>query len=581
MPDYARKLIIGRNSAIETLSTAFPIMKGVKMSESSTKGLSRRGFIAGAGAVAAGAAACAAASNVKVAKADEGGIPTSWDDEADVIVLGTGFAGLSAAVTILEEHLGSVIVLEAAPEAEAGGNSRVSGQLLFIPESPEKALIYQNNLNDVYTVDQDIMQAWADNICENYDWLTGLGADLQESTTCNPEFPDVEGSDGCHTYFIDGVLGNSKLWDFFMEVADWDDCQIEYNTRVTDLIYDPATREVYGVRAEDGRTFKANKGVIMACGGFENNEDMRHENYVIGYPDLMTSGTPYNVGDGINMVRDIGADLWHMNNFSLGFISAKNGEDGGPLYATWDTKDYIYVGPNAKRYAYEETDGLSKHGKFVRNGVYVPVDVPFPEHVIFGSKAFEAGEIFPPNNAYRWDGMVRPMVADSNQGFVDAGVIIKADTVRELAEKIGLDPDTLEETVNTYNQYCADNFDPDFGRGQDYYGNFSGMESSVNDTESTTDEERIVIEGFDLEPLEAPFYAFRQYLAIYNTQGGPRRGVDGSVLNTKGEPIPRLYAAGEFGAEYSYMYNGGGNASEAVSSGRLAARSVSALEPWE
>ena len=71
------------------------------------------------------------------------------------------------------------------------------------------------------------------------------------------------------------------------------------------------------------------------------------------------------------------------------------------------------------------------------------------------------------------------------------------------------------------------------------------------------------------------------YTGTLNTQGGPRRGTDGSVLKVDGTSIPRLYAAGEMGTIYSYNYNGGGNVSEAMSSGRLAARSIGALESWE
>lgn len=71
------------------------------------------------------------------------------------------------------------------------------------------------------------------------------------------------------------------------------------------------------------------------------------------------------------------------------------------------------------------------------------------------------------------------------------------------------------------------------------------------------------------------------YTAVLNTQGGPRHDVDGGVLKFDGTAVPRLYAAGEMGTIYSYNYNGGGNVSEAMSSGRLAARSVGALQAWK
>ena len=89
------------------------------------------------------------------------------------------------------------------------------------------------------------------------------------------------------------------------------------------------------------------------------------------------------------------------------------------------------------------------------------------------------------------------------------------------------------------------------------------------------------IAAFDLEPIEGPYYAIRLYISAINTQGGPKRAADGNIVKPGGVGIPRLYGAGEMGTIYSYNYNGGGNVGEALSSGRLAARSIGALQPWE
>ena len=545
---------------------------------------SRRSFLMGTGVVAAGVAAVGLTACSSDEEEDEESttvtgdwMPEAWDAEVDILIVGTGAAGLSAAITAATEDLGSVLILEAAPEGEGGGNTRVSGQLLFIPDTAEDAITYQTALNADYVVEDELMQAWAENLVENYDWLTDLGADLQEASSCNPEFPDIDGSDGCHTYLHEGVTGKSRLWEFLMEVADDYDCEIQYDSRVVKLVFDPYTKEVYGVQTEDGAYYKANKGVILACGGFENNPEMIRNYYTSGYYELMPGGTPYNRGDAITMCQAIGADFWHMNNYSLSYLAAAVSEDcPSGSYPSWSSKDYIYVGPNSKRYIYEETSSLSKHGKTLTDGVYVSSHVPLPQHVIFGSQAFEAGNIFP-DYPYNWPDLVCGKMASDNQGYVDAGLIVTADTVAELAELIGLDPDTLEETVNTYNEYCETGVDLDFGRGEDVYGNFGGM----LDGGTSTGEESVVVSGFDLVPLEAPFYAFEEGMTILNTQGGPKRGADGGVLDTEGNAIPRLYTAGELGCVYSYMYNGGGNVSEAVSSGRLAARSCGALGSWD
>lgn len=538
--------------------------------------VSRRDLVKITGA----AAAATAVAGASLAAADESAaswMPEAWDGEADIVVVGTGAAGLCAGITACDEGLGSVLVLEAAPEAEAGGNTRVSGQLMFIPDTAEDAVKYQTNLNGPYAVDEELLQAWAENLCENLEWFDHLGGELVESGSCNPEFPDIEGSEGCHTYVLDGVTGEGHLWDFFMKVAADHGVPIQYDTRVTELVFDPATKEVVGVKALDGRCYKANKGVILACGGWENDPALMNTYYTNGYPDMAPAGTPWNVGDGLRMAQSVGADLWHMNNYSLANLAARVSNSSPCVsFPLWSTKDYIYVGPNAKRFCYEETTSLNKHGKTLRDGVYVSQHVPMPHYAIMGKAAFETGPLFP-QYPYLWTDLIGPKDAQDNQGYVDAGLIVKADTVRELAEQIGLDPDTLEETVNAYNEFCANGKDEDFGRGEDYYGNFSGM---VSGSAESSDEETVVISGFELQPLEAPFYAFKQYISILNTQGGPKRSAKGEVLDLNGNPIPRLYAAGELGCVYSYQYNGGGNVSEAVSSGRLAARSAGALEAW-
>ena len=86
----------------------------------------------------------------------------------------------------------------------------------------------------------------------------------------------------------------------------------------SELIQHDTTKEILGVRAQRGNrsiTVKARKGVVLTCGGFENNQEMIRD-YLPGVPYCYTSGTPYNEGDGITMAMSVGADLWHMNNYA-------------------------------------------------------------------------------------------------------------------------------------------------------------------------------------------------------------------------------------------------------------------------
>ena len=78
-----------------------------------------------------------------------------------------------------------------------------------------------------------------------------------------------------------------------------------------------------GVLTEDGRAFKANKAVVMACGGFEYNQTMMNMANTVGFSGIRGTGGWFNRGDGVKMVQALGAELWNMNNFSGNRIAIK------------------------------------------------------------------------------------------------------------------------------------------------------------------------------------------------------------------------------------------------------------------
>ena len=546
--------------------------------------LTRRNFVAGT-AVAAGAV-CAAGAVAASASADEAAI--AWDAEADIVIVGCGGAGICAAITAADEGLGSTLLLEAAPEGDEGGNTRVSAQVIFCPDSVEGAIEYQTNLNGLHKVEEKYLQAWAENLTQNIDWLASQGIQTQETAFFNPEWPDVEGSDHCHCYLAGEEMGFGKLWDALAARAEELGIEIQHDTRVTQLVVENG--EVHGVRDESGKTYKANKGVILACGGFENDADMVSNYFQIGYSECKPMGTPYNRGDGIKMAQSVGADLWHMNNFAnsgYGTLSAGEGDMKSVVITQWPLKDYIYVGPDGTRFMYEEKQSLARHGKYLTSGCATNAAQPAGTWCIFGSETFDSDQcVFQQSYICQWNIQYGLAAHATNQEYLEAGQIFKGETAEELAEQIGIDPATLASTIANYNANAANNVDPDFNRGTDVYSAFNygaqGESANAGKTEADNgggDMEPSIL-AFNLKELQAPYYAVHLYTAMLNTQGGPRRDVDGGVLKFDGTTVPRLYAAGEMGTVYSYNYNGGGNVSEALSSGRLAARSAGALEPW-
>src|ERR1051325_5743925 len=252
-------------------------------------------------------------------------VPETWDVEADVVVAGFGAAGFAASVAA--HDLGAdVVILEKAPEGEHGGNTRVAGQGYLNTSDPGKAAAYLTALCGPYTVPELMVRVWAEEMCRNNDWLAGLGGDPQEHThpaadrqelqhpPVGIEFPDLPGADCVHKFHDGPTYGYSYTWKLFERLVTERAIPVLYETPGKELIQHDVTKDILGVRAQRGEKsiyVKARRGVVLTCGGFENNQEMIR-NYLPGVPYCYTTGSPYNEGDGITMAMSVGADLWHM-----------------------------------------------------------------------------------------------------------------------------------------------------------------------------------------------------------------------------------------------------------------------------
>jgi succinate dehydrogenase/fumarate reductase flavoprotein subunit len=166
-----------------------------------------------------------------------------------------------------------------------------------------------------------------------------------------------------------------------------------------------------------------------------------------------------------------------------------------------------------------------------------------PSFVVFTEQTRLAGRIAfagrgSSSDSYSWS-------ADNGEE-VARGWIKSASSLAELAGLMSVDAPSLGTTVAAYNDSCAAGADPGFRR-----------------------------DPATLEPIVGPpFYAIEIWPCLFNTQGGPRRDASGRVLDPFGRPIPRLYSAGELGSLWHRFYPGAGNLSEALASGRIAARNA-------
>ena len=533
--------------------------------------LNRRSFLQ-----TAAAATALAGFSAAPALADAPAPATDWADEADVVIVGTGCAGMSAALTMALEDLGSCLVLEVAPRELRGGNSGATAGIVFSPDSVDAAIEYQNALSGAYACDDEVMQVWAENLLENIPWMTEhLGCEFKRNEQgtwgIQGEYPFMPRAQECPSYNVT----EGTTWQVLAGKYDELGVPTYYETRATKLITND-NGEVIGVEAEDGRRFKAHKAVLLATGGFEANPEMMKTYLPAGYPDVIGKGSWYNRGDGIKMAQALGAELSHMSNVSgaaLGLRMMPEGDVDARTWTRWHTQGYVWVDARGRRFQDEGVlyTELLRHGKQYRAGTFTESSMPSGAWAIFTQEEFDAGCIFS-TSCFAAMKAVDGRFTE-NQQALDAGVIVKCDTVDDLAAATGIDAAQLQKTLDRYNAHVAAGEDTDFGRGaaKNEYSEPLTWEGNENDEEGRA--------ACKLVAIEAPYYCTPLVGTLLNTQGGPKRSAKCEVIDVYGEPIARLYSAGEMGCEYHYIYNVGGNIAEAISSGRLAARIMSALDP--
>ena len=239
------------------------------------------------------------------------GVPAKWNKEVDVVIVGTGHAGLAAAITAADAGA-KVVILEKMKKELEGGNSKVSGNMWWTPTDLPQAIQYIEALSYGLT-GKECVQALAEEMMKLNDWLEKLGIKHTPLGIFQPEHPELPGAACVRTWSNSGS-SDGKLWIPLREQVEKRKVEVMYEAPAKALIQTPS-REIAGIRAEvAGKPYyiKAKKGVILCCGGFEFDFEMQKQ-FLPGWP-IYGQGSPGNTGDGIRMAQQAGAALWHMNN---------------------------------------------------------------------------------------------------------------------------------------------------------------------------------------------------------------------------------------------------------------------------
>ena len=304
--------------------------------------------------------------------------------------------------------------------------------------------------------------------------------------------------------------------------------------------------------SQRGRAMRigARKGVILAAGGFDKNEQMRAANAPHYKSAKLSGGTGGNTGDSIRAGQSVGAGTMNMHSAWAAPVWYVPGEPGGRL-CTMERAlpGGIMVAQDGKRYLNEAASyhitGQQMAKREAEHGDASPTWFVFDAD--YRAK-YPAGPLLPVLPDWAQNGMVK-------------SIMHKAGSIAELAEKIGVDPAALQATVARFNEGAAKGEDPDFHRGDAAYDKMYG-DPSVQPNPC-------------LAPIDkGPFYAMPIYPGDIGTNGGLATDEKARVLDESGKPIGGLYAVGNNAASaMGESYPGAGvTIGPAMTFGFLAAR---------
>lgn len=544
--------------------------------------MDRRQFLTAAGVTAAavgafGLAGCSGAAPAASAAA-AGSVPETWDEEADFVVLGSGTA-LTGALKAASDGM-SVIVLEKAKLV--GGTTALSGGQVWVPcndfsvEKDDRTLVktYMTKVAAGLSTEA-IIDTYIDRASEMVNFIadqTGCEWSVSPRIDYHAQWEGASRDMRSLSCVIDGKRSGAHFTQPEADVIKSSGGKIMTETagkRLVSRLGEGGAQEVLGVIAEDAKgneiAVKANKGVLVGTGGFSYNEDMLNTYHTIPIKGCMC--VPESTGDGILMAQAVGANLsmmpwgWGQVNFkalSEKYFEEKICSTAVSLYAYQSKPGSIFVNRKGQRFCNEASDYDS---------------------MWFGFQGQSTTGEMEQTNVPAWyicDQTVREALADPAKGDIFFGVGLDGDlpewgytgdTIEELAEKIGVDPEALADQVAKYNQDAENGTDTDFHRGESEFENYNMMNSGPTLGGLTT----------------PPFYAAEIIPVFQGTKGGIQINESGQALATTGEPIARLYACGNAtgcGTPGKYYTGAGGTNGPGMVFAYLAAEHAGKLDAW-
>ena len=490
---------------------------------------------------------------------------------ADLIVVGAGGAGLSAAVTAKDLGVKNVLVLEKMPVI--GGNTlRCASAFNAADPDRQKALPMTETLKEAVVkaisekpVSEEhaklmadvkakyeaylksgsktlfdcpewhalqtynggdkvghipLIRQYSNNVLDTLHWMQSKGSPVMDRVS------QGAGALWQRTHQLDAPAGLGLI-DPLYQSAVKQGVNFKLGMRVQDLILNDKGR-VIGVTATDKvgnkYEFTSKDGVILATGGYSQNKEMRQKSAPHLTPEMVSTNQPGATGDGIVIATRHGADTTGMNYVQVYPLATPGtGALQGRARKMSGLDDVIDVNKNGERFVKEDA----------RRDEFVAAIKKQPGGVVYD---INDSSIVKPLNSFNED----------VETLVSIGRIYKADSLADLAKQLGMPADKLEATVAEFNKMVEEKNDPKFGR-----------------------------KLFDRPIVKPPFYATPRAPSIHHTMGGLQISTNAQVLDKNGKPIPGLYAAGEVTGGIHGSNRLGGNATaDVLTFGRIAAKSA-------
>lgn len=447
----------------------------------------------------------------------------------DVVVIGGGGAGLAAAVSA-HQNGAEVILIEKMPRL--GGNTILSGGAFnAVDPGRQKKQGIEDSIDKHFTQtyeggdklgNPELIRTLVENAYPAVEWLESLGMKFED------EVFTVLGGLWPRAHRPSEPLGTGFIKTYEKYINENDGIEILLDTKATELIVEGD--RVVGVKAEglDGDVIlHANRGVVLATGGFAGNVELR-EKYNKHWPsltNLKSTNHPGATGDGIALAEAVGANFVGMDQLQLlPMGDPETGSLSGNIEKGVENR--IFVNKSGNRFVDEgaRRDVMTK-ALLEQEDSYM--------WVILDSYDYPTG-----NEKNNFN--------ETMNELIEQGRAFKGDTLEELAEKIGVPADNLKKSIEEFNKAVETGGPDAFGRTL-----------------------------FDKKIEKAPFYAGPRVPTVHHTMGGVEINTSAQVIDKNGNVIPGLYAAGEVTGGIHGSNRLGGNAlADIAVFGRIAGESA-------